>query len=37
MSVPCDGWKNKNGTSERSCKCGSWKTHWEKNHRNHGL
>ena len=22
-------WKNKKGTSERSCKCGSWKKHWE--------
>lgn len=21
-------WKNKNGTSERFCKCGSWKDHW---------
>lgn len=20
--------KNKNGTSERSCSCGSWKNHW---------
>lgn len=31
MSLPCSGWKNKNGTSERSCKCGSWKAHWENN------
>ena len=31
MSLPCSGWKNKNGTSERSCKCGSWKEHWENN------
>lgn len=22
-------WKNKNGTSDRECTCGSWKTHWE--------
>ena len=31
MSLPSIGWKNKNGTSERSCKCGSWKAHWENN------
>jgi len=24
-------WKNKNGTSGRSCKCGSWKQHWVNN------
>lgn len=23
-----EGWKNKNGTDERECKCGSWKQHW---------
>lgn len=34
MSLPCNGWKNKNGTSERSCKCGSWKAHWENNSSN---
>lgn len=22
------GWQNKNGTSDRECKCGSWKQHW---------
>jgi len=22
------GWKNKKGTSERICNCGSWKQHW---------
>jgi len=22
------GWKNKNGTGVRTCKCGSWKNHW---------
>ena len=22
------GWKNKGGTAERECKCGSWKQHW---------
>lgn len=28
MSIPATGWKNKNGTAERSCNCGSWKKHW---------
>ena len=28
MEVTADGWKNKVGTGERSCKCGSWKQHW---------
>ena len=23
-----DGWKNKNGTGDRTCRCGSWKNHW---------
>lgn len=22
------GWKNKSGTGNRSCKCGSWEQHW---------
>jgi len=22
------GWKNKGGTGDRSCPCGSWKVHW---------
>lgn len=22
------GWKNKNGTGDRACKCGTWKNHW---------
>ena len=22
------GWKNKSGTKDRQCKCGSWKIHW---------
>lgn len=22
------GWKNKSGTKNRQCKCGSWKIHW---------
>ena len=28
MTLPTDGWKNKNGTSDRSCYCGTWKQHW---------
>lgn len=28
MTLPANGWKNKNGTSGRTCKCGSWKQHW---------
>jgi hypothetical protein len=28
MSVTNDGWSNKSGTSDRSCKCGTWKEHW---------
>lgn len=28
MSLPIKGWKNKGGTSERACRCGSWKQHW---------
>jgi len=31
MYFPLTGWKNKNGTSERSCSCGSWKNHWINN------
>ena len=23
-----NGWKNKKGTSDRKCTCGSWKQHW---------
>ena len=30
MTLPNSGWKNKGGTSVRSCKCGSWKDHWIK-------
>lgn len=29
MTLPCKGWKNKVGTSDRSCTCGSWKQHWK--------
>ena len=28
MTIPTTGWANKNGTAERSCKCGTWKNHW---------
>ena len=28
MTVPAKGWKNKKGTENRSCNCGSWKQHW---------
>ena len=24
-------WKNKKGTAERFCRCGSWKNHWMNN------
>jgi hypothetical protein len=30
MGWPTIGWKNKNGTGIRDCKCGSWKNHWVK-------
>jgi len=25
-----NGWKNKKGTAERACSCGTWKKHWIK-------
>jgi hypothetical protein len=28
MEMTASGWKNKNGTGNRSCSCGSWKQHW---------
>ena len=28
MSITAENWKNKKGTSNRSCNCGSWKQHW---------
>ena len=31
MSIMPNGWKNKKGTGNRSCKCGSWKQHWINN------
>ena len=30
MTIPATGWKNKVGTSDRGCKCGTWKDHWIK-------
>lgn len=31
MGITCHGWKNKVGTQDRECKCGSWKQHWINN------
>lgn len=28
MGAPTNGWKNKNGTADRACSCGTWKQHW---------
>lgn len=28
MGVSNAGWKNKSGTSDRDCTCGTWKDHW---------
>ena len=28
MSITASNWKNKAGTADRNCKCGSWKQHW---------
>lgn len=30
-SITAKNWKNKKGTSGRSCNCGSWKQHWINN------
>lgn len=30
-TVTAKNWKNKGGTGERKCKCGSWKKHWINN------
>ncbi|MEZ8652215.1 hypothetical protein AB4589_18975 [Vibrio sp. 10N.222.49.A3] len=27
-TLPAEGWGNKKGTSNRECKCGTWKAHW---------
>ena len=29
--ITASNWKNKNGTSNRSCNCGTWKNHWINN------
>jgi hypothetical protein len=26
--LPVTGWKNKQGTADRACICGSWQQHW---------
>jgi hypothetical protein len=31
MNLPKNGWKNKEGTGERTCKCKTWKQHWINN------
>lgn len=31
MALNAEAWKNKNGTSDRECNCGSWKQHWINN------
>lgn len=28
MSLTANNWKNKRGTSQRTCSCGSWAKHW---------
>lgn len=28
MTITANNWKNKSGTSNRSCNCGTWKQHW---------
>lgn len=28
MGLLVTGWKNKRGTADRACKCGTWKQHW---------
>lgn len=28
MGITPNGWKNKAGTKDRTCGCGSWKQHW---------
>jgi len=28
MDITATGWKNKSGTSVRSCECGTWAQHW---------
>ena len=31
MGITAYGWKNKGGTGNRKCACGSWKNHWKNN------
>lgn len=31
MGITPYNWKNKNGTSSRTCNCGTWKQHWVNN------
>lgn len=31
MKITAYGWKNKGGTGNRSCNCGTWKQHWINN------
>ncbi len=28
IKLTANNWKNKSGTGNRTCKCGSWKQHW---------
>lgn len=35
MIVTNIAWKNKNGTGDRYCNCGSWKNHWINNSGKH--
>jgi len=28
MGITASGWKNKKGTADRACSCGTWKQHW---------
>ena len=28
MELTANGWKNKGGTADRACSCGTWKQHW---------
>lgn len=31
MGITATNWKNKKGTANRDCKCGTWKQHWINN------
>ncbi|MPQ49063.1 hypothetical protein GCQ56_18855 [Marinifilum sp. N1E240] len=31
MTITANNWKNKKGTADRNCNCGSWKQHWINN------